>query len=272
MYCIKPDGLSGFRFADPPTGMQHSRLLPGIMLSEEFYVTTTHHTPSLREPRGQRCTPWELGIVSLATFLFIAIGYFIVSAHNKSLAADGFRFFNLSISLDNKVPFIPIFILFYYAYYPVVFSVAILGYRQREVLYQAVVGYMTITAIAWTCFIAFPVQMVQADLSGCTSWACNLVGGMYSVDPGYNVLPSLHVAHSTMVWLFFRRYAPRFASLFAFLLVGITLATVLIKQHYLLDLPAGFLVGYIGYLAGVPLGERVAQRAQRFFPSNARTS
>jgi len=232
----------------------------------------TELTPSsLRIARGQRCTPGEITLVSLATFLFAAIGYFVVSNHNATLAADGFAFYNLAISWDDLIPFTPVFILFYYAYYPVVFSVAALGYRRREVLYQAVVGYMTITAIAWTCFIAFPVQMIQADLGSCSTLFCKWVGGIYSVDPGYNVLPSLHVAHSTMVWLFFRRYAPRLAPLFAFLLVGITMATVLIKQHYLLDLPAGFLVGYVGYLAGLPLGLRVATQAGRLFAENVRS-
>jgi len=65
---------------------------------------------------------------------------------------------------------------------------------------------------------------------------------MYSVDARWNAFPSLHVANPWLVSLLAlreRRVAPVSVTLLAVAL-AISVSTLLIRQHYLLDVLGGF--------------------------------
>jgi membrane-associated phospholipid phosphatase len=70
------------------------------------------------------------------------------------------------------------------------------------------------------------------------------------MDTRYNAFPSLHVANPWMVALLCfreRGFSPR-SLLLAFVAVLISIATLLVKQHYLLDVLAGMLLAVFTFL------------------------
>jgi membrane-associated phospholipid phosphatase len=71
-----------------------------------------------------------------------------------------------------------------------------------------------------------------------------LLQWIYEVDTGWNAFPSLHVGHSTLVALLCWKYR---RSLFPVAAAGsllISASTVLIKQHYVVDIPGGILLAW----------------------------
>jgi membrane-associated phospholipid phosphatase len=102
--------------------------------------------------------------------------------------------------------------------------------------------------IAWPLFWFYPTRMIHPEVPGNSPSAIAL-RCLYRVDAGYNVFPSLHIANSVYVACVATHFValPLYLLCFAVALL-ITASTVLIKQHYLIDAPAGALLGLMAYL------------------------
>jgi len=74
-----------------------------------------------------------------------------------------------------------------------------------------------------------------------------LVYYIYYLDLGYNSFPSLHVALSLTCSLICFNYNPKYKWLFIWAGL-IILSTVLVKQHYILDVVGGLVLGVLGFL------------------------
>src|SRR6185312_379886 len=94
-----------------------------------------------------------------------------------------------------------------------------------------------------------------------------LLRTLYAVDAGWNLFPSLHVGHSLLVALLYRKHARAGTWLVWTGALLISASTVLIKQHYVVDVLAGaLLAGACYFVAWQPLP---AVRTLRFFHPNA---
>jgi membrane-associated phospholipid phosphatase len=82
-----------------------------------------------------------------------------------------------------------------------------------------------------------------------------LVRLLYRLDAGWNVFPSLHVAHSVLVTLLYLQHDRRRSPLVAAGTALIALSTVLVKQHYIVDVPAGALLAWLCYRAVARYGD-----------------
>lgn len=223
-------------------------------------VDYSSEIPTNERPASVR----ELFLISMGMLGSIWTIYNLINGYNKSLADSGYVFHTLHTPMDDLIHFTPEFAWFYYSYYLVVFAVAVLAYSRRQVLYEVLTGYALMTVVGWISWLSFPVQMVRPDVSTCMTMSCGLVKGMYEIDPGgYNVLPSLHTAHSVFVFLFFYKYDRKYSWFFAALGLCIIASTVFIKQHYFLDLPPGVLTGVAGYWVGTKYGLSLATLTQR---------
>src|SRR5205085_4886332 len=125
----------------------------------------------------------------------------------------------------------------YYTYFPLLFFFSVVTARDRRLMYEGVVGYLTTAAIAFVTFLLVPSRMIQPDISSCTSTLCRMLESMYRLDDGFNIIPSLHVAYSTLVWMFFRRYMPELTWHVGIVVFLIALSTLLLKRHYFVDVP-----------------------------------
>ena len=92
-----------------------------------------------------------------------------------------------------------------------------------------------------------------------------LVRFIYWTDVPNNLFPSIHCMESHLCWrgLARCRRVPKWVKIAAFILsLAIYASTVLVRQHLVLDIPAGILVGEIGLWISrrLRLGERYAAR------------
>jgi membrane-associated phospholipid phosphatase len=169
-------------------------------------------------------------------------------------AGSGYSLAFLSIGLDNAIPFIPEWVIFYvYLFYPLAISTmlyfAFIKYKEGYTLGWSLV---IINAIAIVVYIIFPVStygwrqdLLAHPIVG-NFWA-NQAYAVWGKDTSFNCFPSLHAAVSTIctyAWYRQSKMRPstitRSVTIAALIIAsGVILSTLFIKQHYIADEIAG---------------------------------
>lgn len=191
---------------------------------------------------------------------YIAIIFLIIVFVIQLLAYSGTRLINsqmeaydLSIGfIDNNIPFVNWFIIFYIACYPWWYlgPLLVLKYKRMafyEYLTSAVIGYI----IGGIIFLTLPTEIIRPVIDN-NNLLNKLVNFIYSVDtPANNLFPSFHCFISWNVYLSIRgnKEVPVYYRigylLFALLVCA---STVLIKQHFFVDILAGVLLAELTFL------------------------
>lgn len=191
---------------------------------------------------------------------FILASYVVLANWNLARFADGTPPIRLDIWLDHHVPFVPEAFWIYIGYYLIAISPAWLARRWSDFT-PMVAAYGVATAIAWAAWIALPIRMIPPPLD-CSGLTCGVLLRFIDADGGVNVFPSMHVAHSMLAALFHLRHRSAARWLVVAGALGVTASTVLIRQHYVVDIPAGVATAAIGWMAGLRVaGVRDARRA-----------
>lgn len=189
-----------------------------------------------RTPSGSPIGLWERIVWSLVLLAVCAACFRSIDSRNATHAIRAYST-ELLTPLDAYVPFVPEFIFAYLLYYPWVLSPVVV-IRERTAFARAVAAFAWMQLIASTVYIWLPSHMIRPTVSG-SGLAAELTRWLFSADAGWNVFPSLHVGHSTLVALLFARHAPRYLPIVLSGTLLISLSTVLVKQHYVVDAPAG---------------------------------
>lgn len=174
---------------------------------------------------------WFLFLVGYFSCGYLAINWF---SQTRS------TFHDLSISLDYKIPFVPIFI---FGYVLVYFSVLLLYLvlREWEDWKRAIISFLLATTVAYIVFLLYPVRMnLRPDLTGLTGIAMEVSRFYYFIDLPYNCFPSLHVTYPTLATLLTWRNHRYVRWVFLAMALIVAVSVVLVKQHYISDVIAGF--------------------------------
>lgn len=183
---------------------------------------------------------FEKHIIIIVLYMLFIFLYLSVSAYN-----EGRPFYNLAISIDYKIPFIPHFVWTYILYYIVVL-LPVMAVEDIVEFRRMALAYLMMYFIGFTTYILFPVKMVRPELTG-TGYSVWMLKKIFNADNGYNVFPSMHVANAFLAAFFsyrFKKLYGVFVYLIAFL---ITISTLFVKQHYIVDLFAGIALAYFVY-------------------------
>jgi len=184
----------------------------------------------------------------LVTFVFIVIaayGYFYANELNHTLKKTGDSSVNIKTRWDDWIPFIPEFVYPYYIYYPFMLLVVPIS-RTRIQFYHVVTAFAILEASAILTFILFPTKVIRPEIIP-TDITTILIHNIFSLDLGYNLLPSLHVGHSVLVSVFFYVYYRKYFIPVFMVAISICLSTVFIKQHYVIDIPFGIIYALSAY-------------------------
>lgn len=181
---------------------------------------------------------------SIGMMLLFTTGFFGLD----NLLCGG-KFHDVSHALDRRVPFKPRWIWAYLLYYPLCCAPLLFpGLLTDDGHYlRTAAGFCLQFFAAWVVFYFYPTRMARVPVVG-DSPSARAVRGLYGVDRGFNIFPSLHVANAVYVACLAGHFLPAEWSLvvFAAALV-VSASTVLIKQHYLADIPAGAALGAASY-------------------------
>lgn len=184
--------------------------------------------------------------------LALGIGSFFLYFPMESRKVKGHL---LQSKLDKKIPMLSGFVVPYLLFFPYVFGIFIWAYATGSPSFSHLAISITAVSIITTIiYIGFPSQMIRpfAEKTHINrGWAGEIVEDIEKFDKPNNVFPSNHVAYSLVVTLFMVLVIPALAWAFWLIFLLIAASTVLIKQHYLIDIPAGAAVALlVWYVVG----------------------
>ena len=181
--------------------------------------------------------------------LIICLAFHLFTFYGTRYINGGFTHYDVSIGLDEKIPFWTPFIVFYVsAFAQWAFGLFSIARAERDVCWTIFGADLIAKIICCVIFLAFPTSLVRTEVTG-SSIFDQLTRMIYSLDSPDNLFPSLHVEAS---WLCFRgimkiRTFPRWVNVAnGVLTVLICLSILFVKQHLCLDLAAGLVVVELG--------------------------
>lgn len=172
---------------------------------------------------------------------------------------SGYRLDFLTGGLENGIPLVPEFVIFYvYLFYPLaIITMLFFGLVEFRKGYALGWSLVVINAISLAVYVIFPVSthwwrqefLANPVIGG--FWA-DQVYAIWAGDTSFNCFPSLHAAVSTIcfyAWYRYSRAKPNrltktAAYLSASIAMGVILSTLFIKQHYVADEIAGILLAW----------------------------
>jgi membrane-associated phospholipid phosphatase len=184
------------------------------------------------------------GITAVFGAVYISINVYSVGRPAHTLFLPG----------EERLPFLPVFEYLYglTCLAPALLIVSVRTYPQFVRLTRA---FAIALLVAATTYLVFPVYMERPHLEvdSLHTWLLSL----HYLDKPYNHFPSMHVIQSWLV-VFSAEGSRRFRIALALVAVGISVSTLFVKQHYIVDVVYGYLLAWGAWkLAGVWASKRV---------------
>jgi len=201
---------------------------------------------------------WEKFIVSTITLLSCAGAFVLLDNYNAVRAAAGVQYIQLETPLDKHIPLWPIWVTIYFWYYPWVLLILPIVKGRRQ-FYHGITAYFFIQTIALITYYIFPSHMNRPELVG-DGFIMEWMRFLYWFDKGFNIIPSLHVGHSMLVALFYWRYNRKWFPLVFFGAFLISCSAVVVKQHYIIDLPPGLVYTFVAFYGSYYLTKNIQER------------
>ena len=198
---------------------------------------------------------------------------FAVIAASQVLAYCGTNLLNpyltphvLTGPLDDRIPFSPPWVTVYCLCFPYWIVCGYLILRSSKTYaYRFTAAYVISMAISAAFFVLWPGTLARPEITGkgFFDWWMRIV---YAVDGPTNLCPSLHVM---VTYYCFRgawecgQFSRRSLVAFFVFFVLVCGSVVLVKQHALIDIPCGILVGELSLtLARLLRLERIGLRLE----------
>jgi len=179
----------------------------------------------------------EQPVLALLMFVVWAAGYLAIAR----ITEGGVSYPIPTLAWEDKIPFMPVFVWAYLCIYPL-FVLPFLFIRNRQFFRLFSFSYILVMCICYVCYLVIPVSFDRRPDLVVDSFSTFALSIVYSADNSWNCFPSMHVAMSLMASLTILE-VHRIRGIFATLLtVLIAASTVLIKQHYVMDLVAGMVI------------------------------
>ena len=171
----------------------------------------------------------------------------------------------IATQLDKIIPFTPSMVIFYFLYYPIL-ATPLLFAADAISLTRLALAQVSTQSLAYIVFLAFPTPIERPPAVPVEGVFHFLLDLLFRADHPFNTFPSMHVAQSCIVAIFFLKYAGRWPFsrsrsgsphakalranrvavvvlwFHGFAAITVSASAVMIKQHYVADAAAGFLL------------------------------
>lgn len=173
------------------------------------------------------------GVYVLFAAIYLSINAFSVGREAHTLFLPG----------EERIPFLPIFEYLYVLTYfvPVVIVMTIRDYAAFRRLMAA---FALTMLVACATYLVFPVyfERPHLEVSSLHTWLLSLS----YLDKPYNHFPSLHVALSWLA-VFASQVSRPARTALAVVAAGISVSTIFVKQHYIVDVVYGFALAWVAW-------------------------
>jgi len=183
--------------------------------------------------------------VKYTTLLFAVwvLCYFAIGRNPLNIST-----FDITMAIDNKIMFIPETVYFYVSCYLFIF-IPLFVIKSANQLKRFSLAILIVYIISFTIFLFFPVRIYSFDLPEGNSLSLKFLKFIKAVDSPLNCFPSMHVSLCLLAAICSFNYSKLVGYLTLTLWSFIALSTLTVKQHYLLDVLGGIIVGLIAGLA-----------------------
>jgi hypothetical protein len=168
----------------------------------------------------------------IATALLSFISYF-GTGHIPGLVAHRVP----STWIDRAIPLLPATAYGYVSLYPLLLGNLVYLVPRPQALLPVLRAFILANVLSGIWFVCYRTTAERPSLAAGTG--AGLLGLLWSVDPPYNALPSLHTVYSVLIGAAHLRWHSRYRwaiVAWAAMVIATTLTT---KQHQLLDVLAG---------------------------------
>lgn len=191
------------------------------------------------------------------------------------MIAGGWYHHNIETSLDQKLPFVPQFLIVYFGCY-IFWAVnyILIARQDRKSVYQFFTADFLSRCICLVFFLAFPTTNTRPVIQGSGLWDQAALW-LYSVDAADNLFPSIHCLVSWFCYIGIRgrkEIPVWYQNVSLGIAVLVFVSTLLTKQHVLVDVAGGVLLGTICFLIGrqtrlyciyANIGSRIEERINK---------
>lgn len=187
----------------------------------------------------------ERALLAVTLLVGFFASYFLIG-----LSVDPARARSVRIPFDDAIPFVPESIFLYaWVYTAMLFPLFVV--RCPVLFRRAALAYALVLAVSFVTFALYPVTAIglRSDLSGLdpgrfAHWGIVLT---YTLDPPYNLFPSVHLAIATLAALVSWKARTAYGAVaFGFVaLIAVAICTT--KQHFVVDGFVGVALALFAY-------------------------
>lgn len=170
--------------------------------------------------------------------------------------------------LDARVPFVPASVWVYLPAYFGLFVLTLFALPERRSLRAACASMVFVNLLAAPVFLLHPIAGPRPPTPAAVDATTTFVRWLYTHDPNYNTLPSLHVTQSVLCAAILAEVRPKLAWVGRVAAVAIAVSTLTLKQHWFVDVAGGLLLGGAG--ATFFLGRLHPERLVEWLPLRLR--
>ena len=196
----------------------------------------------LRRPPRENLR-WFLLVVAVDLFAY----------YGTILLNRGAVYHTMDLPLDASIPFVPAMMLVYVlAFVQWLACFALLVWEPPRRCRYFALGIVFAELICAACFLLYPTWMANRPVPEGTDFFNRLTAFIFAADnPSRNLFPSLHCAFSWIcmrVTLASERVKPPLRAANAVFTLLVFASVVLVKQHVVVDIPAGVAAAELGLL------------------------
>jgi membrane-associated phospholipid phosphatase len=174
--------------------------------------------------------------------LWVGLAFVAVYPTCNWLTERRARLFDLYVSPELAVPFVPAFCWAYFSMYALFFTPPFFldAARMRTMGLRLLAA----TLFSGLVFLLLPAHLGFARVTPSDPFYAGVFSRLFAIDQPHNLVPSLHIVFSAIIALSVTDVVASdgVKALFFAWLALITVSTVLVHQHHLLDVAAGFAV------------------------------
>lgn len=182
--------------------------------------------------------------------LLFAFVFYLICYELPKVLVDYNNLHYLISDIDLKINLYSASLIIYIGAFFQWFFVSLTMLKQdKDIIYRFLSMMMIGSFIGFICFIIYPTGIYRPIINGENIFD-KLMILMYSVDSVANACPSFHCFVSTAVTigLFIGNNINSKYKIFNIIFsILVFLSTLLTKQHYLIDIPAGILLAFISF-------------------------
>lgn len=162
------------------------------------------------------------------------------------------KLIHIDTPLDALIPLVPVFVIPYLSFIPLVFVVVpLLAIRSKQVFMSYAIAVFAAQMVLNALYLLVPATVSRPEVTGTDVFSVLLRDLVWGLDEPINTFPSNHVALSVIAILALAQLGlnRRLVLVLQLWLAVICISTLLVHQHIIWDVLAGAAIGATAYWA-----------------------